>query len=491
MRRNIKKTTPTLVGQKRRDSGGQIVSPTGTPRAGATAATPVVAVVATPLSAAPRGRPASPRAASDRVDPPKLPVQPAASDAEAEAKAGAGTGARYPAETAGEGSLTSELDELLTADDVDTDPLPPESPHSYMTPTITSSTGDGITPQQMEFARASFLSSNSSPETEYNTPASSLHMAYVPGSEGHDKLPSPVRPQRGAQVGEPRLGIDQSIEVSSTEQTIPRTPSNQLPSPVGRYSIQHTDPRGDDTLQPLLLSPVATGDATRAAGQEDTLDSMAFCIAPCIDCLDLLSATGTAALGVVQHVTSLGACPCESLMWLVLLLALACSFLLPAALGFLGRRSQRHRWMLSCSSLTSVFLAAFAIAGSAVVLAETHAAATSLQDALARHCSGCQSESSGDGDGATSNLLQRTVMAGGLVAMSGLVWLARGVAGCVISRHLHRVDRSDSSRSRWMDQTTKQDVDNQRRATATDAAAAGTEFDAQRQSGRELRMMFS
>ncbi len=487
MRRNIKKTTPTLVGRKRRDSGGQVVSPTGTPRAGAgkPAAATVGAVATLELSV---------QSANGNT----VAVAAAGRTAAAEGGRGGGGGgargaAQDPAEGAGEASLMSELDELLMADDIETDSMPQESPQSYMTPTVASSASDGLTPQQMEFARASFLSSNSSAETENRTPMSNLHMAYVPG-EAPDKLPSPVRPHRGGQGGDPRLEIDQSVEVGAGQPTIPRTPSNQLPSPVGLRSIQLTESGRKETLEPLMLSPAAMGGATHAPGQQDILDSVAFCIAPCIDCLDLLCATGAVVLGVVQRVdydSRLHLCPCEPLIWLLLLLGLACLFFLPAMLGYLGRGSQRHRWMLSCSSPTSVFLAAVAIAGSAAVLADTHAAANGLQDVLERHCSGCRSGSSSGGDGATSIALQHVAFAGGVLAISGFTWLARGVAGCVISRHLHRADRRNSTQSGWTDPTTEHKVETQgRRTTSTDTAAA-SKLETQRQSGSELKMMLS
>ena len=411
MRRNLKKTTPTFVGRSRQPTPS--VSPATTPRAAAAASTVV-----------------------------------ASSDDGAEGGGSEGTDRIFLAGTADEQmdqSLSSELDDLMA--DHEVEPQPSEPPSSAT-----------LTPQQMAFARASFMSSASTDSAEYGTPMG--HLAFTPGEHSGTLLPSPVRPR--AQAGGAGAGGDPSLDesVEAMRYSVPRTPSNELPSPVprGTHSIPLTATVGGSgggsgsgggggggaLDQPLLLSPLRTDEEEPAELHSSPLDSAAFCIAPCFDCLDLLCTVGAVVFVLVLQANriALHLSKRESLAWQLLALGMACLFLGPAGLGALGRRSRRNRRLLSASASLSVCLSVLGLCGGAIALADPSAAATWLEGPLpAAGGGGGSGSGNADDDGSSMAAVQRrAAIAGAVLCASGVLWLARGIAGCVISRHLRRFD---------------------------------------------------
>ena len=81
--------------------------------------------------------------------------------------------------------------------------------------------------------------------------------------------------------------------------------------------------------------------------------------------------------------------------------------------------------------------------------------------------------------------------AGTLLFISGLLWLARGVIGCIIARHIHRNDGNMASWSRRTKLGAPVGENAQAEPLGAAAEISGSEFGAQQQSNRELNNLLS
>ena len=174
--------------------------------------------------------------------------------------------------------------------------------------------------------------------------------------------------------------------------------------------------------EPLLL-PTRSSEADSVETADYPLDSAAFCIAPCVDCLDVACAI---AIFVLSRMGSLDQ---------LLGIAAACALLLTSLLGFCGRRAYRMRWLLPLSAVLSLGFAVLALGGGVVVIAGADEASSWIASALENE----RLLKTGSGSDNASEVVDKHFAAVGIVlCCAGMLWLARAVALTVIAIHLKR-----------------------------------------------------